>query len=52
MTPLYSSTFGQLFTLYQTITTGLVAYFIGLAYFNKIKQLKDPDNDKIEVVDL
>lgn len=52
MTPVYSSIFGELFTLYQTITTGVIAYFIGLAYFNKIKQLKDPDNDSIEVINL
>ena len=52
MAPIYSSMFGQFFTLYQSITTGFIAYYVGLAYFNKIKQLKDPDNDDIEVVDL
>lgn len=52
MTPLYQNWFGGFFTLYQTITTGFIAYYVGLGFFNKIKQLKDPENDKIEVVDL
>lgn len=52
MTPVYENLFGNFFTLYQTITTGFIAYYVGLAFFNKIKQLKDPENDKIEVVDL
>ena len=52
MTPLYQNWFGNFFTLYQTITTGFIAYYVGLGFFNKIKQLKDPENDKIEVVDL
>ena len=52
MTPLYQNWLGDFFTLYQTITTGFIAYYVGLGFFNKIKQLKDPGNDKIEVVDL
>lgn len=52
MNTFYHDTFGELYTLYQTIAAGLIAYFVGLAYFNKIKQLKDPYNDKIEVVNL
>lgn len=52
MTPLYQNWFGDFFTLYQTITTGFIAYWVGLAFFNQIKQLKDPDYDKIEVINL
>lgn len=52
MTPLYQNWLGDFFTLYQTITTGFIAYYVGLGFFNKIKQLKDPENDKIEVIDL
>ena len=52
MTPLYRNWLGDFFILYQTITTGFIAYYVGLGFFNKIKQLKDPENDKIEVVDL
>lgn len=52
MTPIYQSYFGNFLIYYQTITTGFIAYWVGIAFFNMIKQLKDPENDKIEVIDL
>ena len=52
MTPIYQNMFGDFFELYQTITTGFIAYWVGIAFFNQIKQLKDPAYDKIEVVRL
>lgn len=52
MTPIYQSYFGNFLTYYQTITTGFIAYWVGIAFFNMIKQLKDPENDKIEVINL
>ena len=48
----YSSTFGILFTLYQTITFGVVAYWVLVRIFNMVKDFKNPDHDEIEVVDL
>ena len=48
----YSNTFGILFTLYQTITFGIVAYWVMVRIFNMIKDFKNPDHDEIEVVDL
>ena len=52
MTPLYQTWFGDFFTLYQTIVTGFIAYYVGLGYFNLIKGLKDPSDDRIEVIHL
>lgn len=52
MTPIYQSFGGDFFTLYQTITTGFIAYYVGLGYFNLIKGLKDPSDDRIEVIHL
>lgn len=48
----YSSTFGVLFTLYQTITFGIVAYWVMVRIFNMVKDFKNPDHDEIEVIDL
>ena len=48
----YSSTFGSLFILYQTITFGIVAYWVMVRIFNMVKDFKNPDHDEIEVVDL
>lgn len=48
----YSSTFGSLFTLYQTITFGIVAYWVIVRIFNLVKDFKNPDHDEIEVIDL
>lgn len=48
----YSSTFGSLFTLYQTITFGVVAYWVMVRIFNLVKDFKNPDHDEIEVIDL
>ena len=52
MTPIYREYFGAAFSIYQTIIFGAVAYRIVLSLFMMIKGFKNPDDDKIEVVDL
>lgn len=52
MTTVYQNTFGSFFTLYQTITFGIVAYWVIVKIFNIIKDAKNPDHDEIEVIDL
>ena len=52
MSAIYTEHFGSLFTLYQTIIFGAVAYRILLSIFAMIQGFKNPDNDRIEVVDL
>jgi hypothetical protein len=52
MTAIYNKHFGSIFTLYQTITTGFIAYWVAVRIFALIKGFKDPEDDKIEVMDL
>lgn len=52
MSSIYSTYFGSFFTIYQTITFGIVAYWVIVRIFNQVKDFKNPDHDEIEVVDL
>lgn len=52
MSSIYTQHFGSLFTLYQTIIFGAVAYRMLVSLFLMIQGFKNPDDDKIEVVDL
>lgn len=49
---IYSQNFGSLFTIYRTITFGIVAYYVCVRIFGLVKGFKDPQNDKVEVVEL
>lgn len=49
---IYTKYFGEFFTIYQTITFGIVAYWIIVRIFNQVKDFKNPDHDEIEVLDL
>ena len=50
--PIYQQYFGLFFNLYQVITTGIIAYAVGIRIFGIVKGLQDPQNDKIEVLKL
>lgn len=52
MSTIYNQYFGGFYTLYQTITTGLIAYWVCVRIFNLVKDFKNPDHDEIEVMDL
>ena len=52
MTTIYSTYFGTFFTMYQTITYGIIAYWVCVRIFNQVKDFKNPEHDEIEVVDL
>nr|DAU95967.1 MAG TPA: hypothetical protein [Inoviridae sp.] len=52
MSSIYSQFFGNFFTLYQTITFGIVAYWVCVRIFNQVKDFKNPEHDEIEVLDL
>lgn len=52
MSTIYRQHFNGAFTLYQTITTGFIAYWIAIKIFALVKGFKDPDDDRIEVLDL
>ena len=52
MTTIYQQHFSSFLSVYQTITFGIVAYWIAVQIYALVKGFKDPENDKIEVVDL
>lgn len=52
MKSIYQTHFGVFYTLWQTITTGLIAYTVCLNFYKKIRDLQNPENDKIEVLNL
>lgn len=52
LSSIYNTYFGSFFTVYQTITFGIVAYWVCVRIFALVKDFKNPDSDKIEVLDL
>ena len=52
MTSIYEKYFGTFFTLYQTITTGFIAYGVCVNIFRLVQGFKSPDNDVVEVMEL
>lgn len=52
LSTIYSEYFGSFLTIYQTITFGIVAYWVCVRIFNLVKDFKNPDHDEIEVMDL
>lgn len=52
MTPIYTQNFGGFFTMYQIIMQGFISYKIAIDIFAMVKGMKDPESDKVEVLDL
>ena len=52
MLPIYQRHFGSFLTLYQTITTGFIAYWVCVNIFRMVKGFKNPEDDQVEVMDL
>ena len=52
MSSIYQQHFGSFLTIYQTITFGLIAYWVCVRIFALVKDFKNPDEDKVEVLDL
>lgn len=52
LSTIYSTYFGNFFTIYQTITFGIIAYWVIVRIFSLVKDFKNPDHDEIEVLDL
>lgn len=52
MGAIYTTNFGSFFSMYQLIVDGLVSYWVVVKLLAMMKGLKDPENDKIEVLDL
>lgn len=51
MSEIYSK-FGSILTIYQTITFGMIAYWVVVNIFATVRNFKNPDSDEIEVVAL
>lgn len=49
---IYENYFGSFLTIYQTVTFGIVAYWVCVNIFRMVKDFKNPDHDEIEVLDL
>ena len=52
LTPIYQTHASGLLSLYQTVITGIVSYWICLNIFKIIKGFSDPEEDRIEVLEL
>lgn len=52
MDSIYKKHFGSFLTIYQTITFGIVAYWVCVRIFALVKDFKNPEHDEIEVMDL
>lgn len=52
MRSIYDEHFGDFMTLYDTITFGIVSYWVCVRIFSLVKDFKNPEHDEIEVVDL
>lgn len=52
MREIYVSTFGDFMTLYDTITLGIISYWVLVRIFTLVKDFKNPEHDEVEVMDL
>lgn len=52
MNTIYSQHFGTFYTIYQTITFGIVAYWVCVKVFYKVQDFKNPSNSNVEVLEL
>ena len=52
MRTIYLQYFGDFMTLYDTITLGIISYWVLVRIFALVKDFKNPEHDEIEVVDL
>lgn len=52
MTPIYKQYFDPWFTAFQTIVTGVFMYAISINFISTFKNIRNPQDDKIEVAKL
>lgn len=52
MRPILENHFGIFFSLWQLITTGLISYNVCINLYSKVRALQNPNNDRIEVLNL
>lgn len=49
---IYSQHFNGLFQTYRVITFGIIAYWVSVKIFALVKGFRNPDDDRVEVLDL
>lgn len=52
MTEIYQTKLPTIYNLWKIVSFGIVAYFIAIDIFHIVKGFKDPESDKVEVLDL
>lgn len=52
MTEIYQNNVPTIYNLWKIVSFGLIAYFIAIDIFHMVKGFKDPESDKVEVLDL
>lgn len=52
MTEIYETKFPSIYNLWKIVSFGIVAYLIAIDIFHIVKGFKDPESDKVEVLDL
>ena len=52
MSSYYNTHIPLIYNLWQTVSFGLISYFICVDVFRMVKGFKDPESDKVEVMDL
>lgn len=52
LSTIYQSYFGSFFQVYQTITFGVISYWVCVRIFALVKDFKNPEHDEIEVLEL
>ena len=52
MTEIYESKFSSIYNLWKIVSFGIVSYLIAIDIFHIVKGFKDPESDKVEVLDL
>lgn len=52
MTEVYQTYIPSVYNIWQVVSFGIISYFICLDIFKMVKGFKDPNEDKVEVLDL
>lgn len=52
MTQVYQDNIPSIFSIWQIVSFGIIAYFVAIDIFHIVKGFKDPESDKVEVLDL
>lgn len=52
MSTIYNTYFSSFLNIYRIITTGIIGYWVMVKLFSHVKNMQNPENDKIEVFDL